>query len=115
MGLETVLDAALEKMRFLSKTETVFGEPIQAGEVTLIPVSKVSIGFAAGGLEPKNPGGGAGAGGGITVIPVAFISISGSKIQVHSIEKEDPGLQKIISMAPDIISKISSFMENRKK
>ena len=114
MSLTDVIQTALDKMKYLSKTETVFGEPIIAGDVTLIPVSKVSIGFAAGGVEPKGPASGAGAGGGITVVPVAFISITGTKVQIHSIEKNDLGLEKIIAMAPEILGKISSFIDRKK-
>lgn len=116
MSLSEVLKTALEKMQYMSKTETVFGDPITAGDVTIIPVSKVSIGFAGGGAESsKGPGSGTGAGGGVSVIPVAFISVTGSKVQIHPLEKSDPGLQKIISMAPEVIGKISKFMDKREK
>lgn len=116
MSLSEVIQAALEKMQYMSKTETVFGDPITAGEVTIIPVSKVSIGFAAGGAETqKGPGSGTGTGGGVSVVPVAFLSITGTKVQIHPLEKNDPGIQKIISMAPEIIGKISNFIEKRDK
>lgn len=116
MSLTEVLKAALDKMQYMSKTETVFGDPITAGEVTIIPVSKVSIGFAGGGAETsKGPGSGTGAGGGVSVIPIAFISVVGTKVQIHSVEKTDPGLQKIITMAPEIIGKISNFLDKREK
>ncbi|MBD3343898.1 MAG: sporulation protein, partial [Chitinivibrionales bacterium] len=49
MSLSDVIQTALEKINYIAKTETVIGEPIVAGDVTLIPVSKISIGFAAGG------------------------------------------------------------------
>jgi len=53
MSLAEIINTALEKMQYIAKTETVFGEPIVAGDVTLIPVSRVSIGFAAGGAGKK--------------------------------------------------------------
>ena len=116
MSLTEVLNAALDKIQYLSKTETVFGDPITAGDVTLIPVSKVSIGFAAGGADTKgNAGSGTGTGGGVSIVPVALISVSGGKVQIHSVEKKDPGLQKILSMAPEVISKIQSFLDKREK
>jgi Uncharacterized conserved protein len=111
MSLSEVIKTALDQINYIAKTETVIGEPIHAGNVTLIPVSRVSIGFAAGGggNEGKS-GSGAGTGGGVNVTPVAFISIIDDKVQVHPIEKNDPALGKILSLAPDIIKKVSKFM-----
>ncbi|MGB7567945.1 MAG: spore germination protein GerW family protein [Chitinivibrionales bacterium] len=111
MSLTDVIKTALDQINYIAKTETVIGEPIQAGNVTLIPVSRVSIGFAAGGggNEGKS-GSGAGTGGGVNITPVAFISIIDDRVQVHPVEKNDPGLGKILSLAPDIIRKVSKYM-----
>jgi uncharacterized spore protein YtfJ len=111
MSLSDVIKTALDQINYIAKTETVIGEPIHAGKVTLIPVSRVSIGFAAGGggNEGKS-GSGAGTGGGVNITPVAFISIIDDKVQVHPVEKNDPGLGKILSLAPDLIKKVSKYM-----
>ena len=111
MSLSDVIKTALDQINYIAKTETVIGEPIRAGNVTLIPVSRISIGFAAGGggNEGKS-GSGAGTGGGVTITPVAFISIIDEKVQVHPFEKNDPSLAKILSMAPDLIKQASKFM-----
>jgi uncharacterized spore protein YtfJ len=111
MSLSDVIKTALDQINFIAKTETVIGEPIVAGGVTLIPVSRISIGFAAGGgdSEGKN-GSGAGTGGGVTITPVAFISIIADKVQVHPFEKNDPSLASILSLAPDLIKHVSKFM-----
>lgn len=115
MSLSEVIKTALDQMQCIAKAETVFGEPIQSGGVTLIPVSKISIGFAAGGGgKENNPGSGSGTGGGVNVVPVAFISITGEKVQVHPISKSDPGLSKILDLAPDLIMKISKYMKKEK-
>lgn len=117
MALADVIKAALDQIQSISKTETVFGEPIKAGEVTLIPVSRVSIGFAAGGGDGGRNGtngSGAGTGGGININPVAFISISGDKVQVHSIsQSESLSIGQIMSSAPDVISKISKYFKKK--
>jgi len=111
MSLSDVIKTALDQINFIAKTETVIGKPITAGNVTLIPVSRVSIGFAAGGAGNEGKSGsGAGTGGGVTVIPVAFISIVDDKVQVYPIEKNDPGLSKILSLAPELIKYVSKFM-----
>jgi uncharacterized spore protein YtfJ len=111
MSLSEVIKTALDQINFIAKTETVIGEPITAGKVTLIPVSRVSIGFAAGGAGGEGKSGsGAGTGGGVTVTPVAFISILDDRVQVHPMERNDPSLSKILSMAPELIKQVSKFM-----
>jgi uncharacterized spore protein YtfJ len=116
MSLPEILKTALDQMQYIAKTKTVFGDPIEVGEVTLIPISKVSIGFAAGGANSeKRSGAGTGTGGGVQVTPVAFISISGEKVQIHSLDKSDQSLKKILAMAPDIIKKVSQFMDKKGK
>ncbi len=111
MALSDVIKTALDQINFIAKTETVIGEPIHAGNVTLIPVSKISIGFAAGGAgNEEKSGSGAGTGGGINITPMAFISIIGDKVRVHPIEKNDPSLGQILSLAPELIKQASKFM-----
>jgi uncharacterized spore protein YtfJ len=111
MSLSDVIKTALDQIKYIAKTETVIGEPITAGNVTLIPVSRISIGFAAGGSgDEKKSGSGAGTGGGVTITPVAFISIIEDKIQVHPMEKNDPSLGKILSLAPELIKQAAKFM-----
>lgn len=111
MALAEVIKTALDKIQYIAKTETVIGEPIHSGNVTLIPVSKVSIGFAAGGGgREQKAGSGAGTGGGINITPVAFITVTSDKVQVHPVSKTDAGLNKILQMAPDLIQKIAKYM-----
>jgi uncharacterized spore protein YtfJ len=114
MSLSDVIKTALDQMQYMAKTETVIGEPIRAGNVTLIPVSKISIGFAAGGGgKEEKTGSGAGTGGGVSVTPVAFITITGEKVQVLPVEREDAGLGKILAVAPDIVQKVAQYMKKK--
>jgi len=111
MSLPDVLRTALEQIKGIANSRTVFGEPIIAGDVTIIPVSKVSVGFAAGGtLKDKNDG--SGAGGGVQVLPVAFITIIGEKVSVHTLEKGGPGVDfaKIVAATPEILRRINEFL-----
>lgn len=116
MSLPEVLKTALDQIQYISKTNTVFGDPIEVGDTTLIPVSKVSVGFAAGGANSeKRSGSGTGTGGGVQIVPVALISISDDKVQIHSLEKSDPTFSKLVSMAPDIFKRVSKFMDKQDK
>jgi uncharacterized spore protein YtfJ len=110
MSLSDVVKTALDQMQYIAKTETVIGEPINVGNVTLIPVSRVSIGFAAGGAGKDDKGAsGTGTGGGISITPVAFLSVSDDRVQIHPVTPFDPFLSKLFSMAPDALKKVSQF------
>ncbi len=114
MALSDVIKTALDRIQYIAKTETVIGEPITAGETVLIPVSKVSIGFAAGGGGKDDTcGSGAGTGGGVNVTPIAFISICAGKVDVHSLTQTDQSLNKILSAAPDVWKKISKYIKKK--
>ncbi|MCX7726731.1 MAG: spore germination protein GerW family protein [Chitinispirillaceae bacterium] len=115
-SLTDIIKAALEKIQYIAKTETVIGEPIKVGETTLIPVSRISIGFAAGGAgKEEKAENGAGTGGGISIVPVAFITISGERVQVHPLTPTDPLVSKIMSIAPDIINNVSKYFKSKDK
>jgi uncharacterized spore protein YtfJ len=112
MSLSEVIKTALDQMQYIAKTETVIGEPINVGNVTLIPVSRVSIGFAAGGAGKDDKcASGAGTGGGISITPVAFLSVSDDRVQIHPVTPSDPFLSKLFSMAPDALKKVSQFFK----
>lgn len=116
MALAEIITTALDRMQYIAKTETVVGEPIVAGEVTLIPVSRISMGFAAGGAgKDEKVGSGAGTGGGINITPVAIIVVTGEKVQVQPLTPSDPIMSKIISLAPDVITNVSKYFRKKGK
>lgn len=111
MSVSDVIKTALDQMSIIAKTETVIGEPIIAGDVTLIPVSKISVGFAAGGagLEGKSASG-TGSGGGITITPVAFISITNGHVHVHPVNKGELDLGRLFAITPGLFKKVAEFL-----
>jgi uncharacterized spore protein YtfJ len=110
MSLSDVISTALGQIQHIAKTETVVGDPITVGGVTLIPVSRISVGFAAGGGgKDEKSGNGAGTGGGITITPIAFISVSDGRVHVHAVSPSDPILNQVLAMAPDAVKKISQL------
>ena len=46
-----LMTTTMEKLREIAKVDTIIGQPIRAGEVTIIPISKLSVGFASGGSD----------------------------------------------------------------
>jgi sporulation protein YtfJ len=111
-NVEGLMGVSVDKIRGMVDANTVVGSPIVMGEVTLIPVSKVSYGFASGGSDLPGKtasdlfGGGAGAG--INITPVAFISIKGGEVNILPIVAKPDTLDRAISMVPDVVDKISA-------
>ena len=84
--LPNMLESTIQKIREMLDVNTVVGNPITTPDgVTVIPVSKVSVGFGGGGSDfasktSENPFGG-GVGGGVKVTPVCFLVIKGRMIK----------------------------------
>lgn len=124
--LQDLIRTSLENIRTLVDANTVVGNPINTPNgVTIIPISKISVGFASGGLDysvknepinsvkPKNFGGGGGTG--LTVNPVGFLVIQADgrveMIDVGSKAPADPvgQITDIIDRSPEIIAKIKDI------
>lgn len=113
----------IQQIRNAVDVNTVVGEPIVAGEVTLIPVSRISLGFGTGGSEmggkaPKalgeNPFGGGG-GAGLKVIPVCFLVVSGGMVKVLPVDAApETSLDRVVDLIPDLVNKLTSYLEERK-
>ena len=105
MAIEKLAETLLEKLRFITKAETVIGEPIQAGESTVIPVSRVSVGFGFGGHQ--NKGDTSASGGGASVEPVAFLVIRGDDVRIMPITKDSSLVSKVMEIIPEITNKFT--------
>ena len=85
---QNILKDLVGELKTLAKTETIVGTPITAGEFTIIPISRVSLGIGAGGgtgeTEKKvSTGEGGGGGGGIRINFVVLVAIYGNEFWVH--------------------------------
>lgn len=115
MAIEDMVRTMLNELREIVKTETVVGEPLVLGDVTIIPVSKISFGFGAGGGQGEKDDGNSGTGGGGSVQPVAFIVIQKGKAQLLPIEDKSMSIADLLKYAPDVLEKIKAFKDKRKK
>ena len=115
MAIDDLIKTMMQEFREIVKTETVVGEPVVAGDVIIVPVSKISFGFGAGGGKGNKKDGGSGTGGGGSVQPVAFIIIQKGKAQLVPLEDKGMTVGDLLKYAPDVIKKIKEFKENRDK
>ena len=111
-NVEGLMGVSVDKIHELVDANTVVGTPMTLPDgTTLIPVSKVSYGFASGGsdLPSKTTSGlfGGGAGAGINITPVAFLTVKDGKINVLPVVAKPDTMDRLVSLVPDAIDKIT--------
>ena len=115
-----ILTSTIDKIRDLVDTSTIIGEPIYAeGGTTIIPVSKVTYGFASGGSDFPSKNnvelfGGAG-GAGITINPVAFLVVKDGDVTIKHITANDNAVERAVTMVPEMFDKVTSFVSKNKE
>lgn len=118
-NVKNLLGASIEKIREIVDTDTVIGNPMVVGEdLTIIPVSKVSYGFASGGsdLPSKNntPLFGGGGGAGINITPIAFLIVSGGNVRMMPVSAKPGSADKFVSMMPEMLDKMNDLFHPKK-
>lgn len=118
-SIKGIMDITMDKLRAMVDANTIIGDPIVVGDITLIPVSKVSFGVATGGSDfpSKTQSGlfGGGGGAGVTLSPVAFIAINGQNVKMMPVYNEMSSVDKAISMAPEVLEKAKEIFSKDKK
>ena len=120
--LPNMLENTIAKIREMVDVNSVIGTPITTPDgVTIIPVSKVSVGVGGGGSDfvsknpnkQENPFGG-GAGGGVKVTPVAFLVVKEGNVRVLPIPAPaNTTADRIVEQVPDLLDKIADFINSK--
>ena len=109
MEVKDSLTVLFDKLQSMLRSETVMGEPVVVGSVTIIPVISVSVGAGSGGGEGTdekgNRGDGGGGMGGGKVTPTAVIIVKGDEVSVVPVSGRG-SLERIVEMVPEIISQL---------
>lgn len=117
--LEGLMSVTLDKIRDMVGSNTIIGEPIKIDGTTILPVSKVTFGFASGGSDfgPKTTkelfGGGSGAG--VTVMPVAFLVIKDGNVRTIQLADSHSTVDRALNMLPELVDKVSLFLNKTEK
>lgn len=130
--IEGLMLTAMESIRSMIDVNTIIGEPMEiSGDITIIPISKVGFGLAAGGSEFKDealqgylrkqnseeeiqyrlPFGG-GAGVGASVSPVAFIIVQSGTVKLMPVEHNNC-IDKLLDYVPDLFDKVNKIMNKK--
>ena len=121
-NLPNMLQDTISKIREMVDVNNVIGEPIVVGDVTIIPVSKVSVGFGGGGSDfvSKNPNKqdtpfGGGVGGGVKVSPVCFLIVKDGAVRMMPVaEPASSTADRIVEMLPDTLDKLTAYLDKKK-
>ncbi len=116
-NLLDVMNITTQKVLELTNSKSVFGTPYSADGITVIPVSKLSVGFAGGGADindgkKKKINSPAGAGAKVDIVPVNYIVISEGKARLITIE---PAGQNSTAGITEVIKKIVNTVKSKKK
>ena len=128
--IEGLMTTAMNSIQDMIDVNTIIGEPIEtSNNIVIIPISKVSFGFAAGGSEFKGEtvdeyrkkekeeevqyrlpfGGGSGAG--VTINPVAFLVIQGENVKLMPVNYSS-SIDKLLDYIPDLLDKTNNMINN---
>ena len=126
--IESLMTTAMNSIQDMIDVNTIIGEPIEtANNIVIIPISKVSFGFAAGGSEFKGEtideykkvekeeqiqyrlpfGGGSGAG--VTINPIAFLVIQSDNVKLMPVNHSS-NVDKLLDYVPDLIEKVNGML-----
>lgn len=119
-SIDSILGNALEGIKSMVDVDTVIGDAIHVNDdITLLPVSKVSFGFAAGGTsfgkQPQSDNFGGGAGGGVKVTPIAFLVINGTEVRTLFLSEHPDTFDKVASYMPEFLDKITALFSKDKE
>ena len=110
-----ILGTTIEKIRDLVDVSTIIGDPMYLeGGMRIIPVSKVTYGFASGGSDfPSKTNAqlfGGGGGAGVTITPVAFLIVSDGEVTLKHITAYDNAAERVVNLVPEMFDKVTSVV-----
>ena len=115
-NISELLSGIVGELRTIARSETVVGDPVTVGERTVIPITRISVGFGVGGGEgaqaDKGTGFGGGGGGGAVVEPSVFLVMEPGKVSVIPAKKEG-GLGAILHAAPEVFDTIKKWTSRK--
>ncbi|MEF9975260.1 MAG: GerW family sporulation protein [Oscillospiraceae bacterium] len=118
--IQGLMDVTLEKIKSMVDSNTIIGNPINMSDGTMIlPISKVTFGFASGGSDfpsktPKDLFGG-GSGAGVSILPVAFLVVKDGNVRLIQLSDTSNNVDRAIGMMPEMVDKISGLFHKENK
>ncbi len=116
--LPNMLESTIQKLREMVDVNSVIGQPIMLPDgVTIIPVSKVSVGFGGGGSDfANNNSFGGGVGGSVNVTPICFLIVKDGNVRMMPVAAPaNTTADRIVEMVPDTLDKLTAYLDAKKE
>lgn len=118
-----IMKSTMEDVRNVLKVDTVVGDPIVTNDgITLVPISKISLGFGGGGIElnsKKTDGArpyGGGNATGVKIEPMGFLVIKEGTVRMINVTPPASNtVDRIIDLVPQVMDRVDAFIEKQKK
>jgi sporulation protein YtfJ len=119
--IQGLMGVTMDKIREMVDSNTIIGNPIKTEDgTTILPVSRVTFGFASGGsdFEGKNSANkdlfGGGSGAGVSVSPVAFLVVKDGNVRTIQMPNPNNSLDRAITMIPELVDKLQELLNSSK-
>ena len=116
--IQSLMSVTMDKIRQMTDSNTIIGKPITTEDgTTILPVSKVSFGFASAGtdFDGKNAANkdlfGGGSGAGVNIQPVAFLVIKDGCVRTIQLSEGNNTLDRALTMVPELIEKVGALLK----
>lgn len=114
--VQGLMGATVDKIRELADANTIIGTPMSVdANTTIIPVSKVTMGFASGGSDvgakasKEMFGGGSGAG--VSITPIAFLIVSNGSVRTVQLAERVSPIDNAVNALPELVDKIAAMLK----
>ena len=117
--ISELTDSSMKNLQSLIDSNSVIGKAVTTPDgTTILPVSKVTFGYASGGSDlpasQKELFGG-GTGGGVSITPIAFLVIQNGNVKVLPVQPYQGAADRVVGMVPDVLDKVSGLVSSRSK
>ena len=118
--IEQLMNEAMKNIKGMVDANTIIGDVITTPDgATIIPITRVSLGFGAGGSEfgSKTDGSGkmfgGGTGGGVSMNPVAFLVVTKDSVRIMPVSTGMSTAEKVVDALPELLGKLNNFVSER--
>lgn len=119
--IQGLMNITMDKVRQMADANTIIGKPIKTDDgTTIIPVSRISLGFGTGGsdFDGKNSANkelfGGGSGAGVSIRPVAFLVIKDGMVRTVQLADPSNSIDRALNMLPELVDKLVSLIPDKK-
>ena len=113
--IQGIMNVTMDKIHEMVDANTIIGKAITTEDgTTILPVSKVSFGFASGGTDFDGKdlfGGGSGAG--VNIQPVAFLVIKDGCVRTIQLTDGSNSVDRALAMLPELVEKVSALVSKK--